>query len=350
MSSFGDSNEGEPWQRARPAGPATSLLGALIFALTVGALVQFGRDRPAEGPVGPAATRRIFVDGPEGPVFTLAWSPDGRRLAAAGFGPIVRIWDRDSGQVHSLSGGTEQPRFILGWADDGRRLVLGGLEVPVESWDLTADRAGESESVWRPEGRDEAIRTIAGAARGGPIRVRGAIDRRGDWLPSSRHPAVSAAFAPDGRSIVTAEIDRAVRVWDARTGRLRLEFRAEWRGASSVAFSPDGSQVASGGGGSPIVWDATSGAVLATFGGTTGGSAVIAFSPDGRSLAGAGWDGVIRIWDLATGRERRKLGGHDGQVLALAWSPDGRTIASGGYDSTVKLWEVGGPLEVARAD
>ena len=80
------------------------------------------------------------------------------------------------------------------------------------------------------------------------------------------------------------------------------------------------------------------------------GSAIIAFSPDGTRLAGASWDGTIRVWDLSTGLERLKLTGHDGQVLSLAWSPDGKTLASGGYDSTFRLWNVAGQVEAPRVD
>jgi WD40 repeat protein len=334
----------------RTTGWLTSLLGTLGLVVAGSLFVWAGSDRLSEGTVKPVQNCRALLEGRESPVFALAWSPDGRALAASGFGPTVTIRDRETGRMRLIDGGTGQHRFIIGWSDDGQRLIVGGVDEAVEAWDIAVNGPGEVHKVTRPEGPSAASRMIAKASRGGPIRVRGSIEWRTAWLPSSDHPALTAAFAPDGLSIVTAETDKALRVWDARSKRLRYTLRGDNRGVSCVAVSPDSSKIASGGGGALRVWDANSGELLATLGDKIVGTAVIAFSPDGTRLAGANWDGTIRVWELATGLERAKLGGHDGQVLSLAWSPDGRTLASGGYDSTVKLWNLTPTVEVARAE
>jgi WD40 repeat protein len=285
-----------------------------------------------------------------GPVFSLAWSPDGRSLAVSGFGPAIKLWELRSGRVHSIQGGTEQPRFVLGWSGGGRELILGGLDVPVESWNLESIRRVEGKGVLRPSDASSSLRLMAKATRGAAIRVWGAIDGRSRLLPSSGFQANSVAFAPDGRTIVTGEIDCSCRVWDAQTGLKRMTLRGDARGITCVAYSPDGSRLASAGGGPVKIWDAASGAPLASLGQVSGGSTSVVFSPDGKRLALASWDGTIRVWDLSAGVEQARLEGHLGQVLALAWSPDGRTLASGGYDATVRLWDVARPIEVARTD
>jgi WD40 repeat protein len=340
------------WDGARPSrrtGRWPSIVGTLGLVAVGVVLVRAGSEGPVEGWAGPSATCRVMIEGRECPVFAMAWSPDGRKLAVSGYGPIVRVWDRESGRLGSIEGAEARPRFVEGWSPDGRRLILGGLDVPAESWDMASPLVDkEAREVTRPTDREGVVRMIAEASRGGPIRVRGEAESRSTWLPASAHAAIWAAFAPDGRSIATVESDLSLRIWDAPSGRLRQTIGGAPLGFGSVAFSPDGSKVAAGGGGSVRVWDANSGAPLASLGQGICGSAIIAFSPDGTRLAGACWDATIRVWDLATGLERAKLGGHDGQILSLGWSPDGQTLASGGYDSTVRLWDVAGPVEVAR--
>jgi WD40 repeat protein len=82
------------------------------------------------------------------------------------------------------------------------------------------------------------------------------------------------------------------------------------------------------------------------FGGHAGWVNCVAYSPDGSAFATGGGDGEIRIWDAATTAQTRQLTGHAGPVSALAWSPDGAVIASGGEDTTVRFWHVGSAAQI----
>ena len=155
----------------------------------------------------------------------------------------------------------------------------------------------------------------------------------------------SVAFSPDGTTIASGSRDYTVRLWDVATGSLRNTLRRdpiEVHPVYSVVFSPDGSMIASGNGDYTVhLWDVATGSLRNTLVGHTSNIYSVAFSPDGNTLASGSQDETVRLWDVATATLRNTLMEHTDIVFSVAFSPDGTTLASGSnwQDPNVRLWD-----------
>jgi len=120
------------------------------------------------------------------------------------------------------------------------------------------------------------------------------------------------AFSTDGRILASA---MEIETYNATTGGFDLGFNI-------------------------VLWDTASGRLVRMISGLRDNVSALAFSPDGSLLASAGDGKLIALWDVATGRLLRPLEGHRKTVNTIAFSPDGNTLASGSEDSTIKLWRI----------
>lgn len=243
--------------------------------------------------------------------YSIAFAPDGRLLAAAGGDPLqggntaIRLWDTATGKEVRRLEGHQQPAYTLAFSPDGTTLVSVSCNQVIR-WDTAS---GRQLSQWKE------LRSTA-----------------------------SLAVAPDRRALATVggeTEDKSIHLWDAATGKAIGCLRGHQRGVVSVAYAPDGKTLASANPFEPIrLWDVAAGKVLRQFGEPHGGMA-LAFSPDGKTLASACLSGAVRLWDVATGKVVRSLRGYQGWVNGLAFSPDGKALALAGADAeTLHLWEV----------
>jgi WD40 repeat protein len=150
----------------------------------------------------------------------------------------------------------------------------------------------------------------------------------------------SVAFRPDGKQLASGGADGTIRFWDVASGECQrtLDGHAEW--VHSVAFSPDGRFLASGGRDALVkLWDVSSGKQLKAFAADSELVKSVAYSPDGRLLASCGRDKVIRVWDIASGDALKTLGTDDFFTSSVvAFSSDSKQVFFGG--DSLQLWDI----------
>jgi hypothetical protein len=188
--------------------------------------------------------------------------------------------------------------------------------------------------------------------------------RKGQTLYTYRGhaaPVFSVAWSPNGTSIASGSTDTTVQVWDALGGGQVLTYRGHTSPVLTVAWSPDGKRIVSGcgetggaaGGETTVqVWDARSGGQVLTYRGHSQPVLAVAWSPDGTSIASGGEDSLIQVWDAATGRIKPSFVGkaYPGIITSLSWSPDGTSLAVGGSSGVHVLDVKTGRIQYALQD
>ena len=162
----------------------------------------------------------------------------------------------------------------------------------------------------------------------------------------------SVAFSPDG-STVASDKSNTVRLWDAVTGQeieMEKNFWVAFQGnlgnftadINSVAFSPDGRMIAGGINESEVIciWDAATGEQLRSMRENAPNALhwvnTVAFSVDSKIVASGSEDGNLYLWDVATGRKLKTLTEDTENIFSVAFSSDGRTLASGNAGNTIR--------------
>jgi WD40 repeat protein len=177
--------------------------------------------------------------------------------------------------------------------------------------------------------------SVPQAVTSGP-RVEAALEA--SWPAAA--PARQVAFSRDGKLLATSDASGLLIVRETSGWKILEQFKHP-AGATSVAFSHDGSHLFSGGyDGTVREWDLSRHTTAGVLRGARGTVWTIDISPDGKKLAAAGEDKIIRIWNLDQPAPPMQLRGHTRNIWEIRFSPDGNRLASGSFDDTARLWDV----------
>ncbi|MFJ8045465.1 helix-turn-helix domain-containing protein [Kitasatospora sp. NPDC096147] len=271
-----------------------------------------GTGMPATGTPVPAPFERVpFDPGPLGPdrITTLAFAPDGHRLAIGTAGAVVHLADLDGRRpAEVLTGALAAVKAVV-FTPDGRVLAAGGDDTTVRLWAV-------------PDGGPAApLPTLTG--------------------PASRVFAV--AVSPDGRTLAAGTAaEHTVHTWDITDPRHPVPSGPPLTGPASwvnaLAFSPDGATLAAGSSDTLLWrWDLRTRRPLGTL--PHPAPVGVVRYRDAHGLETLAGDGLLREWDIP-GPE---LTGSTGQVFSVSFGADGSRLLVGAGDATLRLWELGAP-------
>jgi WD40 repeat protein len=350
-----------------------------------------------------ATTGELLLSGDLGhaiPPIDIAFSPDGKLAITGGLDQKAKVWDTTSGQVLSTLSGHTEGIIAVAFSPDGTRVATAGSDGTARIWDVTPAQEllfipfAHPEINWNGwlSYNADGTRIVADytdsnariwdAASGKELMQLGGF--------TANTGAVQPSYSPDGKLIAAGNGDNKIFVWDAQTGE-QLTTLVGFKGwARHIAFSPDGTRLASANdsdgtrtsniGGTVTIWDLAAAKALLTIQISTYGTTSVAYSPDGKYLIAGEWgglgiildastgdklfilpeqspvtavsyspdgklvaagriNGIVTIWNALTGKKLLTLKGHSGWVNAVPFSPDGKLIATVAEDGTARVWD-----------
>lgn len=340
--------------------------------------------------VNPATRCASTLSGHTDSILTVAFSPDGRRLASGSGDMNVRFWDLNTNTPLPVSQGHKNWVMCLSWSPDGRYLASGSMDNTVIIWDgetgkpIGSPLKGHTKWItslsWEPLHLQSPSYRLVSSSKDGLAKVWDVTGKTCLITLSQHKDAIACVKWAGSGHIYTASRDRSIKIWTPQGSLVKsLDGHAHWINTLALstdyalrtgafdhngqlkvdrndpeamkqaalerykAALPEGREVLISGSDdfTMILWNPDeSNKPVARL---TGHQALVnhvMFSPNGQFIASASFDKSVKIWNAKTGKFLASLRGHVGSVYQIAWSSDSRLLCSCSKDSTVKLWEL----------
>jgi WD40 repeat protein len=273
----------------------------------------------------------LMLRGHREAVWDAAWSPSGELVATGCGDEATRIWEASSGRLRSILADVG-PVYRLAWSPDGTRIATAGQGGRLTVHDVATSRTITSfrapyllvrGASWTPDGLRVATAT-------GTNIVAIVSATTGEALVTLDLPAEDLAYSQTGEWLAVAG-DAGVTLLDRDFQRSEL---ASAR-VSAITWKGDGASLGGMTGSGCHIWSVPDGDVVSVI--PYGSSGRPAWSADGLLVAVPAENDII-VWDMEKSAPTAVLSGHTRDVRAVGWSPDGTRVISAGLDGTARIW------------
>lgn len=327
----------------------------LSTLLAAGSLAGAGHAADPAAPVAPAPAP---APGKTVPIWSLAFSPDGKTLAAGAY-QRVQLWDVAGKSVTRTLTGLAGPVRCLTWSRDGKHLAAGsgkpGELGEVRVWTAAAD----APPVANMREHKDVVEGVA-FSNAGDALLSASVDEKILAVDLGTKKVIramqdhtnrisSVAVSPNGKYVATGSLDKTVKIWSGADYKPLANLDSNNGQVYTLAFLPSGDQLAvAGEDGNLRIYrlsesrtgklTGVNGTVARTLNGNR--TPIFAMGTGGNILAYGGADKTVNVYDMASGNRKHTLKECTDAVYAVAVSPDGSTVAAGSRDGKVRLWSV----------
>lgn len=287
----------------------------------------------------PRRTLPIQATG-RGVVESIAWSPDGSKLAIAANDQTARVWDLEKSCELAALKGHQKRVTAVGWSPQGNLLASGDAGGTIRLWSGKSfeelQRLELDTGIWWFNWTPQGDRLLSPASH---LKARlWDTSRTSDVRPVLDFPGRFSVLRPDGQVVVVGG-SYALKLFDVQSGKELSSIATPNQHPLRATWSPNGKKFAMDFSPQVLVFDAEQRRLLFALDGHLGDVYSIAWSPDGARLATGGSDQKIRLWDAESGTAVCALRGHKDEVRCVTWSPDGTQLASADVAGAVMIWD-----------